>query len=111
LAKLNGITLLPEMNVFSHALFITDLTCPKNPDGTRKADANITDAEREWDFAIYDDNGKRLADTIDLTGDKIGSNVAMDLIADIISYFADLFKNENINSFSIGGDEYIENFR
>jgi hypothetical protein len=35
----------------------------------------------------------------------------MDFIADIVDYFSTMFQNAGINTFSIGGDEYLENFR
>lgn len=111
LAKLDGIQLIPEMNVFSHAWFITDLTCPKNQDGTRKT-SGFVQSEWEYDFAVYNtDHTRRIPDAVNLTGDTIGSKVAIDLIKTIVSYYADLFKKEGIKEFSIGGDEYIENFR
>jgi hypothetical protein len=117
LAKQNGINIIPAMEIFGHANFITDLTTPKDASGNVKDDAAITEDEAKNDFAFYDDQsdvahpyGHRCSGIVDLRKTKPGSNNAIDLLKQIVAYFANRFKNVGINNFSVSGDEYIEGF-
>jgi hypothetical protein len=108
------------MELISHASFITNLNAPRYKDGDNipdgksigdiKNDIDITDVEKENDFALYDDSSipKRIADMVDLTEDKNGSAVVLDLISQMVDYYCDLFKEAGCDSFSIGADEYFE---
>lgn len=123
LAFKEGVNIIPEINIFTHAWFLTDLTRPKDSSGNYVDDGkNVTDSSmKEKDFAIWDDststdypNGKRIPDTLDLRGEKSGSKAVIDLCQRLVKYLAERFTsvgNYNkhaILSFGIGGDEYIE---
>jgi hypothetical protein len=105
------------MEIFGHANFITDLTTPKYDNGNAKNDQDITEDEAKNDFAFYDDqndaahpHGHRCSGIVDLRKAKPGSNNAIDLLKQVVAYFAGKFKDVGINNFSVSGDEYIEGF-
>jgi hypothetical protein len=118
--KFYGISVIPEMDCFAHAPWLGNLTIPRYiegdtiPDGKKigdaKKDDDITDNEKEYDFVIYDNSGHRARDNeIDLTGDKVGSKMAMQLIENVLRTFAkDFITSGNYGDFSIRGDEYFE---
>jgi hypothetical protein len=120
LANDYGITIIPQMEVFSHSTFITNLNAPRytatdtippnKAVGDIKNDEDITATERNDDFALYDDSAtpKRISDMVDLTDVKDGSKAALDLIKQMVGYYCDLFKTVGCDSFSIGADEYFE---
>lgn len=128
LAFKEGINIIPEVNIFTHAWFLTDLTKPKNSegvyypdDGKGMEDNDDNRMMKEKDFAIWDDRvtddyplGKRIPDSLDLREIKPGSKAAVDLCKKFLTYMANRFKsigNYNkhaILQFGIGGDEYIE---
>jgi hypothetical protein len=101
LAKVNGINIIPSIEAFNHATFLTNLTKPVDP-------TNPTSIEKERDFAFYDDANHRCADTINLSNDTSGSRAVQQLIKEIVTYYAEKFKNAGINTFGLGGDEYVE---
>lgn len=124
LAFKEGVNIIPEINIFTHAWFLTDLTAPRDIDGKIISDGRgVTDSNvKAKDFAIWDDRsddpdyplGKRIPDSLDLRGKKPGSKAVIDLCKRFVTYMANRFTSVgNYNkhallSFGIGGDEYIE---
>jgi hypothetical protein len=113
------INVIPEIDCFAHATWLTNLTMPRHPDGTPKSQGEITTEERKFDFAMYDKNNKRMDDCVNLTeqmadgsGESIGSKVVKKLIKTFVSYWVGSFDagHQRFSNcdISIRGDEYME---